>query len=121
MRPERFINVYENVYEAMVTAGVAEKFESPVESPSGSLFHYNLTHPEHLFLLMELDATPTSWMMESRGEFIMPKADPESGAPVDDTTDLHFTVLPFVFGTGDAVMCVIIFKSEQQVSEISLS
>ncbi len=51
----------------------------------------------------------------------MPKADPESGAPVGDTTDLHFIVQPFVSGTGDAVMCVFIFKSEQQVSEIPLS
>ncbi len=113
--------MYKNVYEAMVTAGVAEKIDSPVESPSGSLFHYNLTHPEHLFV----DGTGcnTNQLNDGKvgGEFIMPKADPESGTPVGDTTDLHFTVLPFVSGTGDAVMCAIVFKSEQQVSEIPLS
>ncbi len=41
--------------------------------------------------------------------------------PIGATSDLHFTVLPFVSGTGDALMCAIIFKSEQKVSEIPLS
>jgi hypothetical protein len=54
-------------------------------------------------------------------QFIMPKADPESGMPIGATTDLHFTVLPFVPSTGDAVMCAIIFKSEKKVSEIPLN
>jgi hypothetical protein len=35
--------------------------------------------------------------------------------------DIHFTVLPFISGTGEAVMCAIIFKSKQDVSEIPIS
>ncbi len=123
VRREHFINMYENAYEAMVTAGVAEKVDSPEESPSRSLFHYKLTRPEYLLFVDETGCN-TNQLNDGKvgGEqFIMPKDDPESGAPIGATTDLHFTVLPFVSGTGDAVMCAIIFKSEQKVSEILLS
>jgi len=51
----------------------------------------------------------------------MPKIDDEAGAPTGSTMDLHFTVLGFISGTGEAVMCAIIFKSEQPVSEIPIS
>jgi hypothetical protein len=33
--------------------------------------------------------------------FILPKADHECGAPTGTTTDLHFTVLPFISRTGE--------------------
>jgi hypothetical protein len=52
--------------------------------------------------------------------FILPKDDPEA-APRGSTTDINFTVLPFLSGTGVPVMCAIIFKSELPVSEIPLS
>ncbi len=42
----------------------------------------------------------------------------EVGAPIGSTTDIHCTVLGFISGTGEAVMCAIIFKSDQPVSEI---
>jgi hypothetical protein len=44
--------------------------------------------------------------------------DSECGAPTGATTDLHY---PFVSGTGEAVMCAIIFKSEQVISEIPIN
>jgi hypothetical protein len=47
--------------------------------------------------------------------------DSECGAPTGTTTDLHYTVLPFVSGTGEAVMCAIIFKSEQEIGEILIN
>jgi hypothetical protein len=53
--------------------------------------------------------------------FIVPKVDSECRAPTGMTTDIHFTVLPFISGTGEAVMCAIIFKSKQDVSEIPIS
>jgi hypothetical protein len=51
----------------------------------------------------------------------MPKNDPESGAQTGASTDLHFIVLAFLSGTGKAVLCAIIFKSEQNMSEIPIS
>jgi hypothetical protein len=41
--------------------------------------------------------------------FVVPKMDNEAGAPIRSTTDLHFMVLGFITGTGEAVMCAIIF------------
>ncbi len=49
--------------------------------------------------------------------FIVPKDDPEA-APRGSTTDIYFTVLAFMSGLGDPVMCAVIFKSELPVSEI---
>jgi hypothetical protein len=53
--------------------------------------------------------------------FVLPKQDNEAGAPIGATTDLHFTILGFVSGTGEAVMCAIIFKLDQDISEIPVS
>jgi hypothetical protein len=47
--------------------------------------------------------------------------DNEAGLPIGSTTDLHFTVLRFISGTGEAVMCTIIFKFELPVSKILVS
>jgi hypothetical protein len=35
--------------------------------------------------------------------------------------DIHYTVLPFFSGTGEAVLCAIIFKSKLDISEIPIS
>ncbi len=53
--------------------------------------------------------------------FILPKLDSRCGAPAGATTDLHYMVLPFISGTGKAVMCVILFKSDQNVSEFPIN
>jgi hypothetical protein len=37
------------------------------------------------------------------------------------TTNIHFMVHPFMSRTGEAVMCAIIFKSEQDISKIPVS
>jgi hypothetical protein len=34
--------------------------------------------------------------------FVLPKMDNEAGLPIGSTTDLHFTVLGFISGTGKA-------------------
>ncbi len=44
--------------------------------------------------------------------FILPKKSDDDAAPIRATTDLHFTVLPFISGTGVPVFCAINFKSE---------
>ncbi len=42
----------------------------------------------------------------------------DTAAPAGATTDLHFMVLPFISSTGEAVLCAIIFRSDQHISEI---
>ncbi len=44
---------------------------------------------------------------------VLPKNDNKANAPTGLTTDLHFIVLGFISGTGEPVICAIIFKSEQ--------
>ena len=51
----------------------------------------------------------------------MPKNCGDAAAPAGATTDLHFTVLPFISGTGEPVLCSIIFKSEQDISQIPIN
>ncbi len=50
-----------------------------------------------------------------------PNDNNEAGAPIGSITDIHFTVLGFMSDTDEAVMCAIIFKSDQPVSEIPIS
>ncbi len=120
---ENFENMYENIYQIMVEAGVAEKLTKPIESDVGLPSRYNLIHPEYCLFVDETGCN-TNQLNDGRvgGElFILPKKDSECGAPTGATTDLHYTILPFVSGTGEAVLCAIIFKSELSVSEIPIS
>jgi hypothetical protein len=40
------------------------------------------------------------------------------GGQSSATTDLHFTVLAFTAGTGEAIMCAVILKSEKESGEL---
>jgi hypothetical protein len=114
---ENFENMYENIYATMVEAGVAEELTEPIQYEDGLPTKYRLIHPEYVLFVDETGCN-TNQLNDGRvgGElFILPKMDSECGAPTGATTDLHYTVLPFVSGTGEAVMCAIIFKSEQEI------
>ncbi len=77
--------MYENVYEIMVESGIAEVVEEAIQH--------------------ELNGSKVEG-----GLFIMPKNVGDSAAPAVATTDIHFTVLPFMSGTGEPVLCTNIFK-----------
>ena len=84
---------------------------------------YKLTRPEFLLFVDETGCN-TNQLNDGKvgGElFIMPKNAGDTAAPAGATTDLHFTVLPFMSGTGEPVLCAIIFRSEQHISEIPVS
>jgi len=120
---ENFENMYENIYKTMVEAGVAEELTEPINYDVGLPSKYNLIHPEYCLYVDETGCN-TNQLNDGRvgGElFILPKKDWECGAPTGATTDLHYTILPFVSGTGEAVLCAIIFKSELSVSQIPIS
>jgi hypothetical protein len=120
---ENFENMYENVYKTMVEAGVAEEVSEEIQHEAGLPSKFRLTRPEYILFVDETGCN-TNQLNDGRvGNelFIVPKVDSECGAPTGATTDIHFTVLPFISGTGEAVMCAIIFKSEQDVSEIPIS
>jgi hypothetical protein len=120
---ENFQNMYENVYEERVKAGIAEEKEEEIEYETGLPSKFQLTKPEFLLFVDETGCN-TNQLNDGRvgGElFVVPKTDNEAGAPIGSTTDLHFMVLGFISGTGEAVMCAIIFKSDLPVSEIPVS
>ena len=50
--------------------------------------------------------------------FIVPKNSGNTTASTRATTNLHFTVLKFISGTGVPVLYVIIFKRELEISQI---
>jgi hypothetical protein len=115
--------MYENVYEEMVKAGIAEEKEEEIEYETGLSSKFQLTKSEFLLFVDETGCN-TNQLNDGRvgGElFVVPKIDNEAGAPIGSTTDLHFTVLGFISGTGEALMCAIIFKSDLPVSEIPVS
>jgi hypothetical protein len=119
---ENFESMYDNIYEVMVEAGIAEKKEEDVQYEAGCSSHFVLTKPEYLLFVDETGCN-TNQLNDGHvgGEtFILPKDDCEA-APRGATTDINFTVLPFLSGTGVPVMCTVIFKSELPVSKISLS
>jgi hypothetical protein len=120
---ENFENMYKNIYEAMVEAGVAEELTKPIHYDEGLPTKYQLIHPEYVLFVDETGCN-TNQLNDGRvgGELlILPKLDRECGAPTGANTDLHYTVLPFVSGTGEAVLCTIIFKSKQDISEIPIN
>jgi hypothetical protein len=51
----------------------------------------------------------------------MPENVGDAAVPAGATTDIHFTMLAFFCGTGEPVMCAIIFKSELNVSQIPVT
>ncbi len=123
VKSENFQNMYENVYATMVEAGIAEELEEEIQHERGLPTKYALTKPEFLLFV---DETGCNMNQLNDGKvggelFIMPKNIGDGAAPAGATTDLHFTVLPFISGTGEPVLCAIIFKSEQQISEIPVN
>jgi hypothetical protein len=120
---DNFQNMYENVYKEMVKAGVAEKEEENIKYETGLPSRFRLTKPKFLLFVDETGCN-TNQLNDGRvgGElFVLPKMDNEAGLPIGSTTDLHFTVLRFISGIGEAVMCTIIFKFELPVSKILVS
>jgi hypothetical protein len=120
---ENFKNMYENVYERMVEAGIAEKEEIEMQYEEGLPSKYTHTLPEYLLFVDETGCN-TNQLNDGKvgGEvYFIPKDCSDAAAPAGATTDLHYTVLPFISGTGVPVLCTIIFKSEQNIKDIPIS
>jgi hypothetical protein len=115
--------MYKNVYKTMVEVGVAEELEEAIQLDAGLPTKYKLTYPDHVLFVDETGCN-TNQLNDGRvgGElFILPRNDSKCGAPTGATTDLHYTILAFISGTGKAVLCAIIFKSELSIQDIPVS
>jgi hypothetical protein len=130
---EHFKNMYDTIYEAMVECGVAEKLNDEVmydidgietddeNKMFGRRTKYKMLKPERCLFVDETGCN-TNQVDEGNVEgekFVFPKHLPKPGR-CGATTNLHFTVMPFIAGTGEAVMCAVILKSEYSSDEIPL-
>jgi hypothetical protein len=84
---------------------------------------YKLTYLDCILFVDETGCS-TNQLNNGRvgGELcILPKNNSECGAPTGATTNLHYTVFMFISGSGEAVLCRIILKSDAPIEEIPIS
>lgn len=128
-----FSTMYDEVYEMMVKAGVAEELPEEVmmdingniveseDEMYGRKTKYRITKPEQILFVDETGSN-TNQKEDGLigGQRIVVGNNQAEGACIGSNTDMHFTVLCFTSGTGEPVMCGVILKSEKHVSELSL-
>ena len=121
-----FVDMYDNIYNEMLFAGVAEGINQPIwvdreglyckeEDSYGRMITYRLLHPDNCFVADEVGAN-TSQKGDGRngGERFVT----EKGSTVKircSTKDHHFTLMGITALTGDPVMCVVIFLAKKQL------
>lgn len=132
---ERFQTMYDSIYSQMVKSNVAKELENEVlldkegnivdneEDSFGLPSKYIVTAPHYILFV---DETGKNTNMKTDGmvggqRFVIPRDAVTNTGCLGKTMDIHFTVLCFTAGTGEPVMCAVIFKSEQDVSKITLS
>ena len=111
--------MYEDVYESMVEAGVAKKLTEPdMNQPGTFKCHYELTHPEMCLVVDEVGANLNQ---KDDGHIGGQKFMCEVGAVPQlkvSTKDKHFTLLGFTSLKGEAVMCLLILAGVEQKFEV---
>jgi hypothetical protein len=128
-----FERMYECVYNALVECGIAEQLEHEVMlDRDGNIVDY----PKLMFgrpskyrmLKLErclfVDETGCNTNQKTDGyiggeKFVVSVDQTELGRN-GVFTNLNFTVLPFFSGTGDAVMCAVILKSDKSVADLPI-
>jgi hypothetical protein len=131
---DAFKDMYASVYATMEEIGICKHVPHPVmfdinglkvdsiEKMYGRPTNYILENPE---MMIFVDETGSNTCQVSDGHvggqlFILP-SDGSSKGIIGSVSDLHFTVLPFIAGTGEAVMCAVILKSEKSIEDTPLS
>ena len=119
---DRFNEMYQSVYEQMVSANVAikhngeklyDKDGNVVEDPLlavGLPTQYEVTNPS---MILFVDETGKNTNMKVDGQIggqlrVVPTDNSCTHGVLGSTTDMHFTVLCFTCATGDPVMCCVI-------------
>jgi hypothetical protein len=132
---EHFTEMYDGVYDSMVTAGIAEKLDEDrmydingietdnVEEMFGRPTKFRMLHPENLLFVDETGCNTNMKTDKLIGgeRHILPVGDKEDAGVTGATTDNHFTVLCFTNGLGVPVLCAIILKSSKHIKDIPLN
>jgi hypothetical protein len=128
---DAFSEMYNCVHGAMEEAGVCRKLDSPLmlgfdgtevleeKETFGRPTQYMVDHPEMVIFVDETGSNTSQNVDGKNGgrRYILPK-DGSAGSELLSVTDMHFTVLPFIAGTGEPVLCAIILKSEKPIEQV---
>jgi hypothetical protein len=129
---QNFSQMYNLVYEQMDQARVLEALEVPVwmnlageivllqKEAFGEKVCKIVKHADYLLFVDEV-GNNTNMKEDGRigGERFL-KARGQTAKVTAVTSDAHFTVLGFTAGTGEAVMCAIIFAASEMTQELQL-
>ena len=74
---------------------------------------YELLHPEYLLFVDEVGSN-TDMRKDKQGNKKVITEKGFKGTQEAITTDLHYTVMGFTAATGDPVLCVVIFESDNE-------
>ena len=111
--------MYDDVYDSMVDAGVAIKLDQPLNHHTGKLHvNYKLTHPEMCLVVDEVGANLNQ---KDDGHVGGQKFMCEVGAIPQmkvSTKDKHFTLMGFTSLSGEAVMCLLILTGVNEKVEV---
>ena len=130
---DNFSNMYDCVYESMVSAKVAEKLDKEimfdaegketnnVSEMVGLPTKYKMLRPECCLFVDETGSTTNQKEDGHVGGqlFILPTK-PIEGACVGAPSDIRFTVLCFTSGTGEPGRCAVILKSSLPVEKLPI-
>jgi hypothetical protein len=117
--------MYSLVYKEMVAAGVARELESPVyfdkennivgkdDNVFGTLSNTQVLDPSYLIFVDETGSS-TNMRKDKVGSKNVIAEKGFSGARQAISTDLRYTTMGFTAGTGEPVMCCIIFTSDSK-------
>jgi hypothetical protein len=127
-----YLNFSQMYDEQMEQAGVLEDLEEPVwmnfageivgseEEAFGEKVRQTVKHADYIFCVDEV-GNNTNMKEEGRigGERLL-KAEGQSAGVTAATSSAHFSVLGFTAGTGEPVMCAIIFAAGEMTQELQL-
>ena len=119
--------MYDMVYQLMIEAGVARKLEQPVRfcndgsigvegdiNVVGLSSNIELLHPQYVVFV---DETGSNTNMRTDGQRGRQRVIAESGFDGHQeaiVTDLRYTTMGFTCATGEPILCVVIFQSENK-------
>jgi hypothetical protein len=131
---ENFQNIYDLIYENMIEAGVAMNLEcEQMFDVNGNITtdekekhsrpsRYQIIKPERCVFVDETGCNTNcqnDGLVGGQRHIVGTKQ--VEGARTSATTDLHLTVLAFTSGTGEAIMCAIILKSDKKIEDIPVN
>lgn len=123
--------MYNLVYNGMVEARVAEKLPEPVwmdrsgeivskDKAFGQQVSHKVTHPEYLIFVDEVGNNLNMKNDKPIGGQKRFKEKSRKAKVAVSTADAHYTVLGFTSGTGEPIMCAVIFSATEMTSDMQL-